>query len=67
MTTEERFDRIEKVLTALAEAQVKTEDNVDRITAALGQLAETVASHDRQIDTLVRQWQAYLTTIRPRQ
>jgi ABC-type transporter Mla subunit MlaD len=79
MTTEERFERIERVLTAIAESQVKTEDNVDRITAAVGKLADTVATHDSQIEQLLaiaeenqknwrqlhHEWQAYLRTIRP--
>ena len=45
-------------MTALAEAQVKTEDSTDRLNLAMAELAQS------QRD-LARQWQAYLSTIRP--
>ena len=50
--------RLEQVMTALAEAQVKTEDSTDRLNLAMAELAQS------QRD-LARQWQAYLSTIRP--
>jgi exonuclease VII small subunit len=50
--------RLEQVMTALAEAQVKTEESTDRLNRAMAELAES------QRD-LQRQWQAYLNTIRP--
>ena len=50
--------RLEQVMTALAEAQVKTEESTDRLTRAMAELAES------QRD-LQRQWAAYLNTIRP--
>lgn len=50
--------RLEQVMTALAEAQVKTEDSTERLNVAMAELART------QRD-LMRQWQAYLTTVRP--
>lgn len=53
-----QIERLEQVMTALAEAQVKTEESTDRLNRAMAELAES------QRD-LQRQWQAYLNTIRP--
>jgi hypothetical protein len=50
--------RLEQVMTALAEAQVKTEESTARLTRAMAELA------DSQRD-LQRQWAAYLNTLRP--
>jgi ferritin-like metal-binding protein YciE len=50
--------RLEQVMTALAEAQVKTEDSTERLNVAMAELA--CSQRD-----LLRQWQAYLNTIRP--
>jgi hypothetical protein len=50
--------RLEQVMTALAEAQVKTEDSTERLNVAMAELA-------RSQRDLIRQWQAYLTTVRP--
>jgi len=58
-----------------------TEQRIERIEAALERLTATVAAHDDQIakiltiaeaqqdqwEQLQREWQAYLTTIHPRQ
>jgi ferritin-like metal-binding protein YciE len=46
-----QISRLEQVMTALAEAQVKTEASTERLNHAMADLA--------------RQWQAYLNTIRP--
>jgi ABC-type transporter Mla subunit MlaD len=67
-----RIDRIE----ATTE---RTAANLDRLTQVVATLAAAVASHDEQIEQLVRiseqnarnweqlrrEWQAYLNTIRP--
>ena len=50
--------RLEQVMTALAEAQVKPEDSTERLNVAIAELA-------RSQRDLLRQWQAYLTTVRP--
>ena len=59
MTTEERQSRLEQVMTALAEAQVKTEDAIVRLEAAqaktdakVGQLADTMNALAAHVDTL---------------
>jgi hypothetical protein len=58
---------------------VTVEEQIERLTGIVGALADTVVAHDNQIekliiagqqqkdriDQLVREWQAYLTTIRP--
>lgn len=67
MTTEDRLDRIET--------------NLEKLTALTTAIAASVIAHDEQIDKLVqvaqtqqqqweqlrREFQAYLTTIHPRQ
>jgi hypothetical protein len=74
MTTEERFKLIETT-------QERTAQNLDRLAQVTTAIAESVAAHDDQIEKLVavaeiqqqrweqlqREWQAYLTTIHPRQ
>jgi|NGEPerStandDraft_6_1074524.scaffolds.fasta_scaffold106631_3 hypothetical protein len=50
--------RLEQVMTALVESQVKTEDSTDRLNLAMAELVQS------QRD-LARQWQAHLSTIRP--
>lgn len=61
------------------ETKVTIEEELERLTGIVGTLASTVVAHDDQIgklivagqqqkeriDQLVREWQAYLTTIRP--
>jgi hypothetical protein len=67
MTIEERFER--------------TETNLDRLTQVTASIAASVAAHDDQIEKLLlvaernhqeweqlrREFQAYLTTIHPKQ
>jgi ferritin-like metal-binding protein YciE len=48
--------RLEQVMTALAEAQVKTEESTDRLNRAMADLAQSQSD-------LQRQWQAYLNTL----
>ena len=50
--------RLEQVMTALVESQVKTEDSTDRLNLAMAELVQS------QRD-LACQWQAHLSTIRP--
>lgn len=50
--------RLEQVMTALAEAQVKTDESTDRLNRVMAELA--LSQRDLQ-----SQWQAYLSTIRP--
>jgi hypothetical protein len=79
MTTEERFDRIESilervvdnqgkfdtVLSVLAESHVKTQEAHLKTEESLQSLAAEVARTQQGLQALERQWQAYLTTIRP--
>jgi nitrate reductase NapAB chaperone NapD len=58
---------------------VTVEEQIERLTGIVGALASTVVHHDDQIgkliqvaeeqkkrmDQLIREWQAYLRTIRP--
>ena len=78
MTTKEhlaRHDsqiaRLEQVLTALAEAQVKTEEaqartsrEMAKLARAMTALAESHAETEATTRALRREWQAYLNTLR---
>jgi len=57
--------RLEQVMTALAEAQVKTEESTDRLKQDMAGLARAMAELAVSQRDLQRQWQAYLSTIRP--
>jgi hypothetical protein len=62
-------------------ANAATQANLERLATVTATIAESVAAHDEQIEKLVavaeiqqqrweqlqREWQAYLTTIHPRQ
>jgi hypothetical protein len=70
MTTERRFQRIEQVLTAMAEAQVKTETTLDKVVVSIAahdnqihQLVEISERNQRNWEQLQREWQAYLSRI----
>jgi ABC-type transporter Mla subunit MlaD len=81
MKTAERLDRIEATLEKLSDANAATQANLERLATVTATIAESVAAHDGQIEKLVavaeiqqqrweqlqREWQAYLTTIHPRQ
>ena len=56
--------RLEQVMTALAEAQVKTEEAQEKLTRAMAALAESHAETEATTRALSRQWQAYLNTLR---
>ncbi len=58
MTTEEKLDRLAQIVTALAESVVHHDNQIE----ALIQVGER---HEAQIQQVVREWQAYLRTIRP--
>ncbi len=62
--------RLEQVMTALAEAQVKTEEaqakigrEMAKLARAMTALAESQAKTDATTRALSRQWQAYLNTL----
>ena len=58
MTTEEKLDRLTGVVESLAASVVAHDDQIEKLIAVGLQQKE-------RIDQLVREWQAYLTTIRP--
>jgi len=60
MTTEQRFERIENVLTTIAEAQLKTEENVLRIEKTIAATAEAAAASERRILSLIEDTSASL-------
>jgi hypothetical protein len=55
--------RLEQVMTALAEAQVKTEENISKLAKAQAKTDAQIAKTDAQVRDLVRQWQGYLNTL----
>jgi ABC-type transporter Mla subunit MlaD len=59
-TLKDRMDRVEAALD-------RTTANLDRLSQVVNTLAASVVSHEQQIEQLVREWQAYLRTIHPRQ
>ena len=67
MTTKEhlpRHDSLEQVMTALAEAQVKSEEAQEDLARAMATLAKSHAETEATTRALSRQWQAYLNTLR---
>jgi ABC-type transporter Mla subunit MlaD len=81
MTAKDRIDRIETNIDKLTAANAGTQANLDRLVTVTATIAELIAAHDEQIVKLVaiveierqewaelrREFQAYLTTIHPRQ
>jgi cell division septum initiation protein DivIVA len=74
MNEPQRLDRIEAALEQLADndrrlyqRQQETAANLDKLSQVVNTLAESVIGHERQIEQLAREWQAYLRTIHPRQ
>jgi len=72
MTIEERFNRIESILEKVADNQAKQDvtlttliDSHIQTQEELQALAAEVRKTQEGLQTLERQWQAYLTTIRP--
>jgi hypothetical protein len=65
MTTEERFERIEGILDRVADNQSKFDVVLSTLAEAQIELAQAQKETQEQIRALERQWQAYLTTIRP--
>jgi hypothetical protein len=55
--------RLEQVMTALAEAQVKTDREMAKLARAMAALAESQAKTEATTRALSRQWQAYLNTL----
>ena len=60
-----QISRLEQVMTALAEAQVRTEKHISQLATAQAKTDAQIAKTDALVQDLVRQWQAYLSTIRP--
>jgi hypothetical protein len=58
-----QISRLEQVMTALAEAQVRTEDETSELRRSVSKLNRSMAAlADAQAQT-ERRWQAYLTTL----
>jgi len=56
--------RLEQVMTALAEAQVKTGKAEAKLFTAMAELARSQAETAAATRSLTRQWKAYLNTLR---
>jgi hypothetical protein len=59
-----QIPRLEQVMTALAEAQVKTEEAQEELTRAMAVVAKSHAETEAATRALTRQWEAYLNTLR---
>ena len=65
MTTEEKLDRLTGVVETLTESIVSHDDQIEAlIKVGERHEAKIQGLHD-EIQTLVRQWQAYINTLRP--
>jgi hypothetical protein len=73
-----RLDRLEAVVEKIAEetrsfqitvrgAFTVQQEQIGANARAIADLAETVKRHDKVLADLERQWQAYLSTIHPKQ
>jgi len=65
MTTEERFTRIETILEKVVDNQAKFDTVLATLAEAQIELAQAQKETQEQMRALERQWQAYLTTLRP--
>ena len=79
VTIEEQLERLTGIVGALAATTASHDDQIEDLITVdekhserIGQLLAVAEKHDEQmakqserIDKLVRDWQAYLTTIRP--
>ena len=63
MTTEERFQRIEGILEALAASVVARDNQIEAHTKQIGALIDLAAEHHKTTANLEKQWQAYLNTL----
>jgi len=61
-----QIGRLEQVMTALAEAQVKSEDDSREMKRAITKMARSITELKAEVSTLTHQWQAYINTL-PRQ
>lgn len=67
MTVEERFERIENILAAVAANVAAHDDQIEGLIKVAESQREGLAELKDRMDQLSRDWQAYLTTIHPKQ
>lgn len=58
MTTEEKIERLTNIVNALASSVVAHDNQIEKLIT----IAE---KHEGEMQQLIREWQAYLRTIRP--
>jgi uncharacterized protein (DUF3084 family) len=63
VTTDERIDRLTGVLEALAASVVARDNQIDAHDRQIGALIDLAAKHQKQLESLERQWQAYVNTL----
>jgi hypothetical protein len=52
-----------KAIAQLTNGLLAAKENIDRLAGVVETVAASVASHDEQIASLARQWQAYVNTL----
>jgi len=67
MTTGERLDRLAGIVDPLASTVVAHNNRIEALIGVTEKLAIESKAIDKRMDDLIREWQAYLRTIHPRQ
>jgi hypothetical protein len=65
VTTDERIDRLTGIVESLASTVVAHDNQIEALIKIAEKHDEQLAKQGERIDSLVRQWQAYLTRIAP--
>ncbi len=72
MTTEEKLDRLAGIVESLAASAVHHDNQIEAHDQQIGKIltileiqATRMAEQKERMDQLIREWQAYLRTIRP--
>jgi len=65
MTTEEKLDKLVSIVNTLAETVVHHDNQIDALIKVGERHEEQIQNVQRQVENLVREWQAYLRTLRP--
>jgi hypothetical protein len=65
MTTEEKIERLTGVVESLAASVVAHDNQIEKLIVIAEKHATESAEQKEEIRQLVREWQAYLRTIRP--
>jgi hypothetical protein len=65
VTTDEKLDRLTSVVASLAASVVHRDDQIEAHDRQIDGLIKVAEKQAERMDQLSREWQAYLSTIRP--